>query len=92
MSKFIDYLQENSGPRIKRVRIRIRGGKLQRNVKVSNVPGFRLSHGSLVRMSSVERMHRRRGARKAKVKLKAKKARIAMKRARSMRRRHLLGL
>jgi hypothetical protein len=91
MGEFKEFLEE-SGPRIKRVRIRIRNGKIQRNVKVSNVKGFRLNHGKLVRMSATEKLHRRRGARKAKVKLRAKRARIAMKRARSIRKRHQLGL
>ena len=91
MGAFSEFLAE-AGPRIKRVRIRIRGGKVQRNVKVSNVKGFRMSHGRLTRMSASERLHRRRGARRAKIKLRSKKARIAMKRARSMRRRHSMGL
>lgn len=91
MGDFVDFLNE-AGPRIKRVRVRIRNGKIQRNVKVSNVKGFRLAHGKLVRMSATEKLHRKRGARKAKVKLRAKRARIAMKRARSMRRRQAMGL
>jgi len=91
MGSFATFLTE-VGPRIKRVRIRIRGGKVQRNVKISNVKGFRLSHGKLVRMSASEKLHRKRGARRAKFKLKSKRARILMKRARSMRRRHSLGL
>lgn len=91
MGTFLEFLTE-AGPRIKRVRIRIRNGKVQRNIKVSNVKGFRLNHGRLVRMSATEKLHRRRGARKAKFKIRAKKARIAMKRARSMRKRHSMGL
>lgn len=91
MGSFIDFIEENSGPRIKRVRLRIRNGKIQRNVRVNNVgKGFKLTHGRLVRMSSTERLHRRRGARRAKIKMRSKKARIAMKRMRSMRRRKMM--
>lgn len=91
MGAFKEFLTE-IGPRIKRVRVRIRGGKVQRNIRVSNVKGYRMNHGKLVRMSASEKLHRRRGARRAKIKLRSKRARIAMKRARSMRRRHSLGL
>lgn len=90
MSGFKDFLAE--GPRIKRIRIRIRGGKVQRNVRVSGVKGFRVSKGRLVRMSAQERMHRKRGARKAKVKRRSHKARTLMKRQRSLRRRHAMGM
>jgi hypothetical protein len=91
MESFKEFITE-SGPRIKRVRIRIRNGKIQRNIKVSNVKGFKLTGGRLVRMSSMERLHRRRGARKGKVKRRSKMARTLMKRSRSIRRRHSMGL
>jgi hypothetical protein len=92
MGDFKRYLTEKSSPRIRRIRVRIKNGKIQRNVKVSGVSGFRMNHGRLVRMSSTERMHRRKGARKAKIKIRAKRARILMKRKRSMMKRHSLGL
>lgn len=78
--------------RIKVVKARVRGGKVQRRKKVSNVQGYTLRGGKLTRMSSKEKLDRKRGARKAKVKRKAKMARALMKRKRSMRKRASLGL
>ena len=85
------FLSED-GPRIKIVKVRIRGGKVQRRKKVSNVKGYKLKGTRLVRMSSQERMHRKMAARKAKVKRRAKMARAIMKRKRTMMRRHSMGL
>jgi hypothetical protein len=78
--------------RIKVIRARVRGGKIQRKKKVSNVKGYTLRGGKLTRMSSKERMDRKRGARKAKTKIRAKAARAAVKRRRSMRKRASIGL
>lgn len=98
---FAEFIAEQqldeAGPRIKRIKVRFRGGVIQRNVRVNNVHGFfklkgRGSNARLVRMSSTERMHRRRGARRAKFKRRAKASRIRMKRMRTMRRRHAMGL
>lgn len=91
MLTFSQFLSE-SGPRIKIVRVRIRGGKIQRRKKVSNVKGYKLKGTKLIRMSSQERMHRKMAARKAKVKRRAKMARSLMKRKRTMKRRHAMGL
>jgi len=92
MLNFGEFLSE-SGPRIKIVKIRIRGGKVQRRKKVSNVKGYKLQGGTkLVRMSSQERMHRKMGARKGKAKRRSKMARAIMNRKRTMRRRHSMGL
>lgn len=92
MKSFRGKINE-SGPRIKRVRVRVRGGKVQRNVRVSNVKGYKMAKGGrIVRMSATEKLHRKRGARKGKFKRRAKLARALMKRRRSMRRRHSLGL
>jgi len=88
---FKAQLQE-AGPRIKRIRVRIRNGKVIRNSKVSGVKGYTLRGGKLVRMSAAEKLHRKRGARKGKIKRRAKMARALMKRKRSLRRRHALGL
>ena len=85
-------LNESVGARIKRIRLRIRGGKIQRNVKSSGVKGFTLRGGKLVRMSSQERQHRKRGARIGKTKRRAKMARAMIKRKRSLRRRHQMGM
>ena len=78
--------------RVKIVRARIRGGKVQRRKKVSNVAGYTIRGGRLVKMKASERMHRKRAARKAKVKRKAKMARAIIKRKRSLRKRASLGL
>lgn len=91
MKTFKECLTEASGPRIKRVRARIRNGKVQRNVKQSNVQGYTMRGGKLTRMSATEKMHRKRGARKGKLKRRAKAARIKMKMMRSLKRRKSLG-
>jgi hypothetical protein len=78
--------------RVKIVRARVRGGKIQRRKKVSNVKGYTIRGGRLVKMKASERMHRKRAARKAKIKRKAKMARALIKRKRSLRKRASLGL
>lgn len=83
---------KKTGARIRRIRSRIRSGKVQRNVKKSGIKGYSLRGGKLVRMSAAERLHRRMGARKGKLKRRAKMARILLKRKRSLSRRHSLGL
>ena len=89
MLSFSEYLTE--AQRIKRIRVRIRGGKVQRNVKKSGIKGYTLRGGRLVRMSVQEKLHRKRGARKGKIKRRAKMARALMKRRRSLRRLASLG-
>ena len=81
-----------SEARVKVVRARVRGGKVQRRKKVSNVKGYTIRGGRLVKMKPAERMRRKRAARKAKVKRKAKLARALIKRKRSLRKRASLGL
>jgi hypothetical protein len=78
--------------RINIVKARIRGGKVQRRKKVSNVPGMTLRGGTLKRMSAAERRRRKMGARKGKMKRKAKMTRTLMKRKRSLQKRKSLGL
>ena len=78
--------------RVKIVKARIRGGKIQRRKKVSNVAGMTLRGGKLQRMSPAERRRRKMGARKAVRKRKGKMTRILMKRQRSLRKRKALGL
>ena len=78
--------------RIRIIRARIRNGKVQRRKKVSGVKGYTIRGGKLIRMSTSERMHRKRGARRAKVKRRAKMARAMIKRKRSLRRRASMGL
>jgi hypothetical protein len=78
--------------RLKMIRARIRGGKVQRRVRKSGVPGMRLSGGKLVRMTPSEKRKRKIGARRAKIKRRAKMARALMKRRRSIAKRKALGL
>lgn len=78
--------------RIKLIRARIRGGKIQRRKKVSNVPGMTLRGGKLQRMSTAERRRRKMGARKAVRKRAPKMNRALMKRKRSLMKRRALGI
>ena len=78
--------------RVKIIKARIRGGKIQRRKKVSNVPGMTLRGGKLQRMSPAERRRRKMGAKRAKVKRRSKMSRSIMKRQRSIRKRKALGL
>lgn len=85
-----EFLEE--GPRIKIIKARIRNGKIQRRKKVSNVAGFTIRGGKMVRMSVTERRNRRMGQRRGKIKRKAKAARALMKRKRSILKRKRLGI
>ena len=78
--------------RVKIVKARIRGGKIQRRKKVSNVPGMTIRGGKLTRMSPAERRRRKMGQRRGKIKRRAKMNRALMKRQRSIRKRKALGL
>ena len=78
--------------RINLIKARVRGGKIQRRKRVSNVPGMTLRGGTLKRMSAAERRRRKLGARKGKMKRKAKMSRTLMKRKRSLQKRKSLGL
>jgi hypothetical protein len=84
--------EELDEARIKLVKARIRGGKIERRKRVSNIPGMTLRGGQLKRMSAAERRRRKLGQRKGKLKRKAKMARTLMKRQRSLRRRKSLGI
>ena len=84
--------EELDEARINIVRARIRGGKIQRRKKVSNVPGMTIRGGKLQRMSAAERRRRKLGARKAVRKRAPKMNRALMKRKRSLMKRRALGL
>jgi hypothetical protein len=77
--------------RIKIVKLRIRGGKVQRRKRVSNIPGMTIRGGKLTRMSPAERRRRKMGQRRGKMKRKAKMMRTIMKRKRSLQKRKRLG-
>lgn len=81
-----------SEARINIVKARIRGGKVQRRKKVSNVPGMTIRDGKLTRMSPAERRRRKMGARKAKIKARAKKSQALRKRKLSLMKRKRLGI
>ena len=78
--------------RLKMIKARIRGGKVQRRVKKSAVKGLTLRGGKLVRMSPSEKRARKMGARRGKIKRRAKLARALMKRRRSLMKRKAMGL
>jgi len=78
--------------RVKIIKARIRGGKIQRRKKVSNVEGYKVSGGQLQRMSPAERRNRKLGQRRGKIKRRSKMTRTLMKRQKSIRKRTSLGL
>ena len=78
--------------RTKLVRLRVRKGKVQRRKKFSTVKGYTIRGGRMVRMSPNERLHRKRGARKAKIKIKTKHNQILRKRNMSLRKRRAMGI
>jgi hypothetical protein len=97
LNSVADYMSEEEKESLEEARInivkaRVRGGKIQRRKKVSNVPGMTLRGGTLKRMSAAERRRRKMGARKGKAKRKAKLSRSLMKRKRSLQKRKSLGL
>ena len=77
--------------RVKVIKLRIRNGQVERRKRVSNVPGFTLRSGKLKRMSPTERRRRKLGAKRAKIKKRAKMQQILRKRARSIQKRKRLG-
>ena len=78
--------------RTKMVRVRIRGGKIQRRKKLSSVKGYTIRGGKLTRMSAQERRHRKMAARRSKFKRRAKLQESLRKRKRSLLRRRALGI
>lgn len=84
--------QLDEAPRVGIVKARIRGGKVQRRKRVSNVPGMTIRGGKLTRMSAAERRRRKLGAKKAARKSKAKKSQMLRKRKMSLMKRARLGI
>ena len=78
--------------RTKTVRVRIRGGKVQRRAKSSNVSGYTLRGGKLTRMSALERRNRKMAARISKFKRRAKMGQALRKRRMSLRKRKAMGV
>lgn len=90
--KKFEPLKVVSEARIRIIKARIRNGKVQRRKKISNVTGYTLRGGGLIKMSPAERRRRKLGARKAKIKRRAKLSRSLMKRKKSLMRRKSMGL
>lgn len=82
----------HEAPRVMLVKARIRGGKVQRRKKVSNVPGMTMRGGALQRMSASERRRRKLGAIRAARKSKSKKTQMLRKRKLSLMKRQRLGI
>jgi hypothetical protein len=78
--------------RTKLIRLRIRGGKIQRRTKLSAVKGYTIRGGKMIRMSAQERRHRKMAARRSKFKRRAKLRQSLRKRKLSLRRRKAMGL
>lgn len=78
--------------RTKIIRVRIRGGKVQRRKKLSAVKGYTTRGGKLIRMSPVERRNRKMAARRSKFKRRSKLRQSLRKRKISLRRRSAMGL
>ena len=92
----LEQIDESANVRVvgkkKIIKARIRAGKVQRRKVVSAVPGYKVVGGQVKRESPKERLDRKRGARKAKIKRRAKMARALIKRKRSLRKRAAMGL
>jgi hypothetical protein len=78
--------------RTKLIRMRVRNNKVQRRKKLSNVKGYTIRGGNVVRLSSMEHRHRLLGARRAKIKNRSKKNQILRKRRISLRKRKAMGI
>ena len=78
--------------RTKLIRVRIRKGKVQRRIKKSAVKGYTIRSGKIVRMTPMERRHRKMAARRAKFKRRAKLTQAMRKRGMAIRKRKALGL
>lgn len=89
MTDFTEHLLEKV--RIKIIKLRIRNGQIERRKKVSNIIGFTLRGGKLIRMSPTERRRRKLGAKRSKIKRRAKMVQTLRKRRKSIIKRKRLG-
>jgi len=78
--------------RVKLIRVRIRGGKVQRRVKKSAVKGFTLRGGKLKRITAMQKIKMKRVQKRAAVKRRAKMSRAIQKRKRSIRKLRAMGV
>lgn len=91
LDEYMNNVVQRRG-RLKFVRLRVRSGKVQRRKKFSAVKGWTLRRGHLIRMRASEKLHRKLGARRAKIKRRSEKARIHRRTIIAMRKRRALGL
>jgi hypothetical protein len=78
--------------RVRIVKARVRGGKIQRRVKVAAQQGYIMKGGKAVKEKASERLRRKIAQKRGARKRKAKAARAKIARMRSMRKRKSLGL
>lgn len=78
--------------RYKVIKVRLRKGKVQRRKRLSDVKGYTTRNGKLVRMSNKEKLNRKLGQRRGKLKRKAQRSRINQRFHRSLERRRAMGL
>ena len=76
--------QERQLDEIKKIKARVRGGKIQRNVKVASKPGHKVVDGKEVKMKASERLARKKGAKKGARKRKPGKAGALRSRKKSL--------
>lgn len=93
LDEYLDYITESiNEARVKIVKARIRGGKVQRKVKVATVAGYTMRGGKVTKMKASERLHRKIAQKKGARKRKAVQARAKIHAMRSRRKRKSLGL
>ena len=78
--------------RSKIIRVRVRGGKIQRGRKQATLKGHTIRKGKLVRMTPLEIRNRQLGSRKAAIKRRSKMNQIMRSRKISLRKRGAHGL
>lgn len=78
--------------RTRLIRRRIRKGKLQRNIRKSNVKGYTLKGKKLVRIGTAQRLKMKRGARRGALKRRGKMMSSLRKRKLSLRKRKTMGI
>lgn len=78
--------------RIKLIRRRIRGGKLQRNIRKSSIKGWTLRGKKLIRIPAAKRVRMRIVAKRSARKRKGKLQNILRKRRMSLRKRKSFGI
>lgn len=80
----VDQRNRKSIGKIDKIRVRVRGGKIQHNVLISNTKGWKVENGKIVRMSFMEKKRRKLAARIASRKRHAKQSIINQRTARSL--------